>query len=135
MRKEAISEEFCLLIPLKFKIGKKLIYVYEHKKLVFTLCDGDLSFDEILPLLTRFCSTYLYYDNVLEKKLKNLTNQLIKQSNRCFESWTFLLMKETDLIVISETFFLMTTFSNKKSEFFLDLHPFFGWSRFDFIYG
>ena len=86
MRKEAISEEFCLLIPLKFKIGKKLVNVYEHKKLVFTLCDGDLSFDEILPLLTWFCSTYLYYDNVLEKKLKNLTNQLIKQSNRCFES-------------------------------------------------
>ena len=70
MRKEAISEEFCLLIPLKFKIGKKLVNVYEHKKLVFTLCDGDLSFDEILPLLARFCSTYLYYDNVLEKKVE-----------------------------------------------------------------
>ena len=101
MRKVAISEKFCLLIPLKFKIGKKVGKCIRAQKarLHALWCDGDLSFNEILPLLTRSCSTYLYYDNVLEKKLKNLTNQLIKQSNRCFESWTFLLMKETDLIV------------------------------------
>ena len=140
MRKEAISVEFCLLIPLKFKIGKKVGKCIRAQK-------ARLHALWRRPVIRwNITSPYPVLFNISllrqrpRKKLKNLTNQLIKQSNRCFESWTFLLTNETDLIVVSETLFMMTTFSNKKSDSFScflrhDLHPFFGWSRFDFIYG